>query len=295
MPRQKTTRHASHSGTWYSSEAEDLASQIQQWLGAVPDPSGGPSPRAIIAPHAGYRYSGHVMAHSYRHVVPENVSRVFLLGPSHHVYAQECMLSRAATYSTPLGDMEVDKEVYNYLTNSGLFRSMSLDVDEAEHSLELHLPYIAWLMRARSFTLVPIMVGALDPQSEAAYGKLLAPFLDQQENLFVISSDFCHWGSRFNFTFYDESQGQIFESIRWLDLQGVEVLSQGSPEAFREYMHQYSNTICGRHPIAVLLQMMKQCESQMQIQMTHYDQSSQCTRPSDSSVSYVAAIVRVMQ
>jgi predicted class III extradiol MEMO1 family dioxygenase len=42
--------------------------------------------------------------------------------------------------------------------------------------------------------------------SEAAYGKLLAPFLDQQENLFVISSDFCHWGSRFNFTFYDESQ-----------------------------------------------------------------------------------------
>jgi len=232
------------------------------------------------------------MAHSYRHVVPDNVSRVFLLGPSHHVYAQECMLSRAATYSTPLGDVEVDAEVYSSLVSSRLFSRMSLDVDEAEHSLELHLPYIAWLMRGRRFTLVPIMVGALNPQSEAEYGHILAPYLDQAENLFIISSDFCHWGSRFDFTFYDSTKGQIFESIQWLDLKGMEVLSQGDPEAFREYMHRYSNTICGRHPIAVLLQMMKQCASQLQIQMTHYDQSSKCTKPSDSSVSYVAAVVR---
>lgn len=66
-----------------------LLREIAGWMDAVtPDAAEG-APRAIIAPHAGYRYCGHVMAHAYRRIQPTGVRRVFLLGPSHHVYTKK--------------------------------------------------------------------------------------------------------------------------------------------------------------------------------------------------------------
>lgn len=240
--------------------------------------------------HAGYRYSGHVMAYAYGQILPQEVSRIFLLGPSHHVYTQQCLLSTAAAYTSPFGSMAIDQGVYRELQSTGMFPAMSLDVDEGEHSLELHLPYIAYVMRGRAFTLVPIMVGALNPSSEERYGELLAPYLSDPHNVFVISSDFCHWGTRFSFTYYNEAQGQIYDSITWLDHKGIETILEGSPEAFQQYMLRFSNTICGRHPVAVLLHMLKYSGLQAKISLRKYDQSSKCIRLSDSSVSYAAIV-----
>lgn len=61
------------------------------------------------------------------------------------------------------------------------------------------------------------MVGVLTPESEAEYGDILAPYLADPQNLFVISSDFCHWGQRFRYTYFDESCGSIHKSIEKLD------------------------------------------------------------------------------
>lgn len=96
---------------------------------------------------------------------------------------------------------------------------MEMQTDEDEHSIEMHLPYIAKVMEnfKDQFTIVPILVGSLSPESEAMYGQLLAPYLDDPQNLFVISSDFCHWGQRFKYTHYDKSCGQIYKSIEQLD------------------------------------------------------------------------------
>ena len=57
-------------------------------------------------------------------------------------------------------------------------------------------------MEGREFTLVPVLVGALDADLEKQYGSIFARYLDDPANLFVISSDFCHWGRRFGFFFY---------------------------------------------------------------------------------------------
>lgn len=96
---------------------------------------------------------------------------------------------------------------------------MSLSVDEAEHSMEMQLPYIAKVMAdfKDAFTIVPIMVGSLTPEEESEYGAILAPYLQDPANLFVISSDFCHWGQRFRYTFYDRAWGEIHQSIECLD------------------------------------------------------------------------------
>ena len=79
---------------------------------------------------------------------------------------------------------------------------MNRNVDEAEHSLEMHIPYIKKVLP--DVKLVPIMVGNLNSKLEKEYGIKLAPYLADDTNLFVISSDFCHWGSNFDFYYHEK-------------------------------------------------------------------------------------------
>lgn len=62
-----------------------------------------------------------------------------------------------------------------------------------------------------------MLVGSLSPEQEAVYGDVFAPYFKDPQNLFIISSDFCHWGERFNYTYYDKTQGPIHKSIEKLD------------------------------------------------------------------------------
>ena len=96
---------------------------------------------------------------------------------------------------------------------------MSLDTDEAEHSIEMHLPYIAKMMAPKrdQFTVVPVLVGSISADKEAKYGQIFAKYLADPTNLFIISSDFCHWGDRFHYTYYDQTKGEIHQSIKALD------------------------------------------------------------------------------
>ena len=70
-----------------------------------------------------------------------------------------------------------------------------------------------------NFTVVPILVGSLSPDKEVKYGRIFAKYLADPSNLFIISSDFCHWGQRFRYTEYDESKGEIHQSIKALDFE----------------------------------------------------------------------------
>jgi len=119
--------------------------------------------------------------------------------------------------------------------------------------------------------LVPIMVGATSESKEKEYGKVLAPYLDNKENLFVISSDFCHWyslerrdsnfrGSRFQYTYYNKQNRRlthstppstyasppIYKAIENLDKEGMDLIGKGDYDAFAAYIQDTGNTICGR-------------------------------------------------
>lgn len=127
-----TTRKASHAGSWYSAARETLDLQLRRWLEDAGQPSAAPA-RAIIAPHAGYSFSGSTAGFAYKQVQTAGVRRVFLLGPSHHVYVRGCALSGCAQVETPLGPLSVDQEICAKLKESGMFETMALSVDEAEH------------------------------------------------------------------------------------------------------------------------------------------------------------------
>ncbi|KAJ6354695.1 hypothetical protein OIU77_005323 [Salix suchowensis] len=170
---------------------------------------------------------------------------------------------------------------------------MDLQVDEAEHSMEMHLPYLAKIFEGHPVKVVPILVGSLHTNNEAMYGRLLAKYVDDPTNFFSVSSDFCHWGSRFQYTHYDKKCGPIHKSIEALDRMGMDIIETGNADAFKQYLSEYDNTICGRHPISVFLHMSRNCSTKIKIKFLRYEQSSQCKTMRDSSVSYASAAAKV--
>jgi len=290
-----SARKATHAGSWYSDSTKELHRQLDNWLNAA-DLIHGPA-RAIIAPHAGYQYCGACSAFAYRQVSPAVVKRVFILGPSHNVRLSNCALSTASKYRTPFYDLTIDTQVYSELDATGEFERMNMMVDEEEHSIEMHLPYIAKIMQdyKDGFTIVPVLVGSLSPDREAQYGQIFARYLSDPHNLFVISSDFCHWGHRFRYTYYEPSMGEVYQSIAKLDKMGMDIIETITPSAFTDYLKKFGNTICGRHPIGVLLQAASFLSrppnggARMSLKFLKYAQSSQCRNMNDSSVSYASA------
>ncbi|WFC99639.1 hypothetical protein MYAM1_002384 [Malassezia yamatoensis] len=157
--------------------------------------------------------------------------------------------------STPLGDLDVDQDLNNHLRNTKQFRSMSEDVDEDEHSLELHFPYIRKVFFHTDVKVIPILVGQLAPKASKQYAETLANYLADPSTIAIISSDFCHWGHRFHYTYYQSEQSAepqhltlrtppnqyanppIHASIAALDAAGMASLSY-SPFLESEKVHK---------------------------------------------------------
>ncbi|GAA5961210.1 hypothetical protein JCM21900_006331 [Sporobolomyces salmonicolor] len=340
---RSTARLASHAGSWYTDDSRKLDQQLSTWLAATASPKEGEplkeAPvkgcKAIIAPHAGYSYSGPAAAFAYKCIDVEPIQRVFVLGPSHHVYLDGCALSQCTTYSTPLGDLPLDLETIAELEKTGKFEKMDKETDEDEHSIEMHLPYIRKVFEGRDIKLVPILVGSISTASEQSFGSLLAPYLADPTTLFVVSSDFCHWGQRFRYTHFHPptstslSSGQALSSSNFADVteavdghvwRGIEALDRLGMNAitfalappppaavkppskahqeFAAYLRATKNTICGRHPIGVLLGALSALEKDegsrrtgMRCEWVRYEQSSKVAALKDSSVSYASAFV----
>ena len=122
--------------------------------------------KAIIAPHAGYTYSGPTAAWAYINIDSSRYKRVFLLGPAHHTYLDGCALTQFSELETPFGNIQVDVDIVKELKDKGGFKYFSPENDEEEHSLEMHLPFIKRMFGDNDFKIVPIVVGSIDNKKE---------------------------------------------------------------------------------------------------------------------------------
>ena len=132
--------------------------------------------------------------------------------------------------------------------------------EENEHSLEMHIPYVRKAFESRmgsqnDIKIVPLMVGQLEKESFREYAQELLPYFLDEKTLFVVSSDFCHWGKAFSFThrFSDFEEEDTYKSIEKLDKQAIDIIESQNLEAFQQYLSETKNTICGRNPIQLLL------------------------------------------
>jgi AmmeMemoRadiSam system protein B len=287
MNTSKKYREASHAPDWYTDDPEELNDNLKQWLGSASSLKD-VFLKALIVPHAGYFYSGSTAAWGYININPLNYKRVFLLGPSHHKFMAGCGLPICDVYKTPLGDIEIDRDVVKELGKINNFIYLNKKDEEKEHSLEMHLPYIRKVFGENEFKLVPIMVGHLNKNGEELFGKILSKYLKDDDNLFIISSDFCHWGEDFDFQYYDINDGEIYKSIEKLDKEGISYIEKQDPDGFHEYIEETENTICGRNPIGIYLQALKHSGINTNTRLLYYKQSGQVKRLTQSSVSYAS-------
>lgn len=304
-------RKAYHAGSWYDADPKSLNLTLQKYMDEAARDMATRSGiisfsnlRAVIVPHAGYRFSGPTAAYSYHALQQalafgQEVKHVLVIHPAHHVYLQDCAVSGATVLETPLGNLPVDDGLRkDVLGCSPKFSTMDAETDNEEHSGEMQYPYLAKILlssehKAKNISVLPIMCGALSDGQEATFGELLAPIIARPEVICIISSDFCHYGSRFRYQPQpsgNKSGMPLHEFIKEMDHQGMGLITMQRPGAFAEYLKQTRNTICGRHAIAVWMQAVQK-ESSLTVNFVKYAQSSAVQTLSDSSVSYASAIV----
>ena len=183
-----TVKPPAVAGMFYPSDPATLAAEIDAFL-ARAEPAEGPPPKALIAPHAGYVYSGPVAASAYARLIPaaDRIRRVVILAPSHRVPFRGIATSSADWFRTPLGDVPVDRKAVEAAL--ALPQVSTFDAAFAEeHALEVHLPFLQRVLP--EFSIVPFVVGEADP---AEVSELLDLLWDGDETLIVVSSDLSHY------------------------------------------------------------------------------------------------------
>ena len=177
-------------GSFYPGQEGTLRALVRELLDDAPrgTPPKHP-PKALIAPHAGFVYSGPVAASIYARLTPfkELYRRVVLLGPAHRHPFRGLAASSAQAFRTPLGDVPQDADLVARAL--GLPQVHLLDqAHEGEHSLEVHLPFLQSVLG--DFTLLPLVVGDADPQEVAS---VLGHLWGGEDTLVVVSSDLSHF------------------------------------------------------------------------------------------------------
>lgn len=182
------TRPAAVAGTFYPDDPTMLALTVDRLLAAARHNT--PiHPKALIAPHAGYVYSGAIAAEAYATLAPwsEKTRRVILLGPTHRVAVNGIALPEAEAFSTPLGSIRLDTQAI-----AGIAELPQVVFSEQahafEHSLEVHLPFLQRVLA--DFSLVPLAVGHASPEAVA---EVLDILWGGPETLIVVSSDLSHF------------------------------------------------------------------------------------------------------
>ncbi|UZR27541.1 AmmeMemoRadiSam system protein B [Methylococcus mesophilus] len=223
----RSVRTPAVAGLFYPADRRQLHAMLQGYIGEAR--TVGTPPKALIAPHAGYVYSGPVAASAYTLLKParSSIRRVVLLGPSHRVAFRGLALSSAQSFSTPLGDIPLDLDAEATLAALPFVHVLD-QAHVLEHSLEVQLPFLQEVLE--DFKLVPIVVGDAAPAQVAEAIDLL---WGGDETLIVVSSDLSHYHDYATAKRMDRATSEAIESLRPEDI--------GFDDA------------CGRLPVAGLL------------------------------------------
>lgn len=250
------TRPAAVAGTFYPAEADDLRQTLQALLPA--SRADRDKPRALIVPHAGYRYSGAVAAAAYAELRTGDYAKVLLLGPAHRVWLRGMALPTAQRFQTPLGDVAIATDAAARLAAFAAVQySDAAHADE--HSLEVQLPFLQ--NQLGEFALVPLLVGECPPTQVA---EVIDTLLDEQM-LLVVSTDLSHFHP------YREAQA--------LDARTIAHILARTPTLLPEQA-------CGAMPLNGFLLWLQQHGGDLQL-LAH-DNSGDHGGPADRVVGYAS-------
>ncbi len=195
MPAVSELRPSPIAGTWYPGDPQRLASQVDAYLNEARLPKLDGEVIAVIAPHAGYIYSGPTAGYAFASVLGKAFSRVVLISPLHGYHPAPFITTAHHGYQTPLGPVWVDFEALSVLDEEldacGL-PGLDPVTHDKEHSLEIELPFLQRALPGE-FRLMPIMVRSHDPAQLYNLGQALAKTLSRYPALLVASTDLSHF------------------------------------------------------------------------------------------------------
>jgi AmmeMemoRadiSam system protein B len=272
-------------GTWYEGDPQALARAVDRYLDQAELPELPGKVVAVIAPHAGHVYSGPVAGYAFaalRGLAPDLVAVVSPVHPPHGrpvppEYSQPLLTSAHAAYSTPLGEIPIDRpavEFLDALLRPGLGFGLTPVANDPEHSLEIELPFLQRVLG--SFSLLPVMVHTQSRKTVERLGAALAEVLKGRQALLVASTDLSH--------FYDQ------RSAERLDAEMLRRFESFEPEAIFEAEETGKGEACGFVAVAAVLWAARALEADT-VKVLRHATSGDVTGMYDQVVGYGAAVV----
>jgi hypothetical protein len=216
---------------WYPRDAAQLRFLLDSFFARVPAPADAGELVALIAPHAGYQFSGQTAAYAYAHIAGASYERVILIGPSHFEDFGAQAVNRADFFETPLGDVAVDAKLLHTLSERV---AVNVVAREHEHSLEVQVPFLQ--RQLKKFSLLPLMMshpfyiyGVRVRNECETLAHALAPLLTP-DTLLVASSDLSHLHSYDAVTYFDQGLENIIVEFNMGALIDY-MVNEGEPRA----------------------------------------------------------------
>jgi MEMO1 family protein len=250
-------------GTFYPENPQQLHQMLDEYLNDAEATA--KVPKVIIAPHAGYIYSGHVAASAYARLkkASDRINRVVIIGPSHRVAFSGLALSKAQSFITPLGFVAVDQQALASIAKLDYVHYFE-EAHANEHSLEVHLPFLQEMLD--DFKIVPILTGDATPEQVSG---VIDRLWGGDETLIVISSDLSHYHEYAQAKQLDKATSQLIELLQYEQLG--------------------SDAACGQVPINGLLKLAR--EKSLVIKTIDLRNSGDAAGDKRSVVGYGAYVI----
>jgi AmmeMemoRadiSam system protein B len=279
-PMQNTPdlRPSPLAGTWYEGKQETLKRSIDAYINEVELPELPGDVVAVIAPHAGHRYSGTVAGYAFATLRGRAPDLVAVISPMHQPYPQPLITSSHDAYSTPLGMIPIEKSAVDELNNAleaDLGIRLSPVPRDSEHSLEIELPFLQRALTSE-FRLLPVMVRAQEPRISEGLGRALAKVLNDKNYALVASTDLSH--------FYDQ------ETANKLDAEMLRQIESFSPEGVFEAEQTGKGFACGHAAVAAVLWASRALGADS-VRVLNYATSGDVTGDYSGVVGYGAAAI----
>jgi hypothetical protein len=270
-------RYPAVAGAFYPYDQERLSKQIDGYLAGAGDVAVKGDIVGVVAPHAGYDYSGAIAGHAFKPLAGKKYDTVIILGPNHRVYGfRDVAIYKEGFFKTPLGNVPVDSEVALKILNADPAKFVSdPDLQTEEHSLEVMIPFLQRTL-APGFKIVPIMMGDYSRGTIERIAAEITKHTRGKKVLIVASCDLSHDK---DYKTACEMDKRALDSIAKMDIGAVE-----------KYEGSGKTEMCGYGPVMVLMHIARS-EGVTKGQMLKYANSGDTTGNKEGRIVGYGAVV----
>ncbi len=268
-----TVRKPAWAGQFYDDDPARLGQQVDAFIKSGSPGDKARPPVVIVAPHAGYIYSGAVAGKAYATVAGADIQTVVIIAPSHRVAFEGCSVEAMDALETPLGDIPVDTDVAAFLRKEGGLGYVN-EAHASEHAIEVQLPFIQKALPGAK--VVPVIMGTQDRSTAEHLATALQRVARSKRILVVASTDMSHFLTR--------------KEANVLDASTINLVKTLSTAALLRKVEREENILCGGGGVAAAL-LYAQKLGPVKVAVLQYADSSEAGTPESRVVGYFAASV----